>query len=67
MREAIWRVQWNVKGTHGPHKTLEFCNESGAVGWAEALVNAGANGVTVTEFIVGRTLHFNSSKPLAEK
>lgn len=64
MSKSLWRVVWNLKGTQGPRETMEFSQEDMAIGWAEGLLKGGANSITATELIVGRTIRFDSDKTL---
>jgi len=67
MSESLWRVVWNLAGTTGPRQSQEFTQERNAVAWAKELLKGGANGILLTELIVGRTIRFNTDAPLFQK
>ena len=64
--KSLWRVTWTLATTDISQST-EYGQEDKALEWAEGLLKAGARGVVVTELIVGRTLHLNSSDTLHQK
>lgn len=61
---SLWRVVWNLAGTNGPKQSMEFTGEDNAMGWAEGLLKGGANGIVVTELIVGRTIQVQADPTL---
>lgn len=61
MNSSLWRVVWNLEGTKGPLQSMEFTSEQNAMGWAGGLLKAGGKGIIVTELIVGRIIHLDST------
>lgn len=59
MSKSIWRVYWDIDGGKGPRTSLEFSKEEKAMKWSEDLLGAGAQGIIVTELIVGRIIHLS--------
>jgi hypothetical protein len=39
---------------------MEFAQEKNAMDWANGLLKGGANGIFVTELIVGKSIHVDS-------
>lgn len=60
MNKSLWRVVWNLAG-QDTHSSLEFSSEDKAMEWAEGLLRGNANGISVTELIVGRTIQIKPS------
>ena len=60
MSESIWRVVWNLSGTKGPRQSLDFAEEKNAMSWADSLLIGGANGIFVTELIIGKSVHVDN-------
>ena len=60
MSESIWRVVWNLRGTNGPRQTTEYAQEKNAMDWANGLLKGGANGIFVTELIMGKSVHVDN-------
>jgi len=65
MSKSIWRVEWDIDGGKGPHTSTEFGRGDKAMEWAEGLLKGGANGIIVTELIVGKTTRIDADSPAA--
>lgn len=66
MSKTLWRVTWTLATTDISQST-EFAQEEKAVKWAEGLLKGGANGIFVTELILGKTVRIDTETPLFQK
>ena len=57
---SLWRVVWNLRGTNGPRQTTEYAQEKNAMDWANGMLKGGANGIFVTELIIGKSVHVDN-------
>jgi hypothetical protein len=57
MSSSLWHVVWNLRGTKGPRQSMEFAQEKNAMEWANGLLKGGANGIFVTELVLGKSIH----------